>query len=221
MDNLCFNGPNYRQQRVLRIEIINNTQRTLNNKELYHFTLFNTQIIKRYFHLNIIAKNMFYIIFNKLDLHRSEPECVIYYDVNLKPTILQEQDIKEVETVKLSSQDKLEREKTHFIRIMGDSIGDKLSISNFALFNFFKLNHYLESKGYFITDENREEEYLKVINSGDTEVLEKLSEYLDSLDEFNAVDEAYKAFKDFKDRIDSAVDEEELRSVYNEFAKTF
>lgn len=160
-------------------------------------------------------------IFNKLDLHRSEPECVIYYDVNLKPTILQEQDIKEVETVKLSSQDKLEREKTHFIRIMGDSIGDKLSISNFALFNFFKLNHYLESKGCFITDENREEEYLKVINSGDMEVLEKLSEYLDSLDEFNAVDEAYKAFKDFKDRIDSAVDEEELRSVYNEFAKTF
>lgn len=160
-------------------------------------------------------------IINRLDLNRNEPECVIYYDASLVVTVLQVSDIKEVQKEPLTDQDKLEREKTHFIRIMSDSIGDKVSISNFALFNFFKLNHYLESKGYFITDENREEEYLKVINSGDTDVLEKLSEYLDALDEFNAVDEAYKSFKGFKDRVDSAVDEKELRGIYDEFAKTF
>jgi hypothetical protein len=168
-----------------------------------------------------VSPSAYLRIINKLDLHRTEPECVIYYDATLNPSILQDSDIKEIEKPELSVQDKLEKEKTHFIRVMGDSIGDKMSISNFALFNFFKLNHYLASKGYFITDENREEEYLKVINSGDADVLEKLSEYLDALDEFNAIDEAYKSFKEFKDRIDGAIDEKELRAIYDEFAKTF
>ena len=92
-------------------------------------------------------------------------------------------------------------------------------ISNFELYHFFKLNHYLESKGFFITDENREEKYLEVINSGDAEALEKLSEYLDSLDEFNAIDDIYMRYKEFKDKVKVAKNEQEIKDAYIAMSK--
>lgn|SRR5574344_2796272 len=168
-----------------------------------------------------VSPAAYLMIYNKLDLLKQEPECILYFDKGLQFDVLQSSDIKLEQTyVPPSEQEKLSKYKTYIVRVMSDSIADKISISNFALYNFFKLNHYLESKGYFITDENREEKYLEVINSGDTEVLEKLSEYLDSLDEFNAIDEIYKTFKEYKNRIEASVNPDELKAIYDEFAKS-
>ena len=91
-------------------------------------------------------------------------------------------------------------------------------ISNSELYHFFKLHHYLEAKGFFITDENREEKYLEVINSGDTETLEKLSEYLDSLDDFNAIDAVYMKYKEYKEKIKAAKTKQEIGEAYYELS---
>ena len=60
---------------------------------------------------------------------------------------------------------------------------------------------------------------MEVINSGDAEALEKLSEYLDSLDEFNAIDDIYMRYKEFKDKVKVAKNEQEIKDAYIAMSK--
>lgn len=56
-----------------------------------------------------------------------------------------------------------------------------------ALFDFNILNAKLASLGYFITDENKQENYIKIIEADDDNLLDDLESYLDAkakLDEF-------------------------------------
>lgn len=159
-------------------------------------------------------------VVNVLDLEHREPECKIYIELPFDfETIVDMSMIKaEDSKMKETTEDRLEAIKTKAIRMMNELISNQMMISNFELFHFFKLNHYLESKGYFITDENREEKYLEVINSGDEKALEVLSEYLDSLDEFNAIDDAYSKYNEYKTVVKSATSEKEIMDAYYELA---
>lgn len=157
---------------------------------------------------------------NVLDLQHREPMCIIYIPANWDfSKIVNKEDMTLAETLlKETDEDKLDYYKEKVLRLMNETIANQLMISNFALFHFFKLNHYLASKGYFITDENREEMYLKVIEEGDAEVIAKLSEYLDALDEFNAVDETYTKYNEYKDKVKVATSEKEVSEAYYELS---
>ena len=55
----------------------------------------------------------------------------------------------------------------------------------FVMFDFFNFNvnaNILAAEGYFITDANREEKYLEIINSGNDTLIDALSVYLESYD---------------------------------------
>lgn len=158
---------------------------------------------------------------NVLDLEHREPQCKVYIECSpQEKNIFDRDDLKINEELNNESpEDKLDAYKEKCIRLMNEMISNQLMISNFELYHFFKLNHYLESKGFFITDENREEKYLEVINSGDAEALEKLSEYLDSLDEFNAIDDIYMRYKEFKDKVKVAKNEQEIKDAYIAMSK--
>lgn len=161
---------------------------------------------------------------NVLDLKYREPMCVVYVEGNVNAdTTIDEGDLKFVEDkLQVTDEEKLDMFKEKTIRMMNEIISNQLMISNFELFNFFKLNHYLAAKGIFIVDENREEKYLEVINSGDAETLQILSEYLDALDEFNAIDDTYKKYKEYKDKVKSATTQKEVEEAYYELsAKLF
>jgi len=157
---------------------------------------------------------------NVLDLQHREPMCVISVPADFpEGKIVEKSDMELAEgLLEESDEDKLDFYKEKVLRLANETIANQLMISNFALFHFFKLNHYLASKGYFITDENREEMYLKCINDGDAEVIEKLSQYLDALDEFNSVDETYQKYTEYKDKIKAATSEQEVSEAYYEMS---
>jgi hypothetical protein len=162
-----------------------------------------------------LTKEAYDFVVETLDLEHREPECKIYIksDIDMFQMITLD-DIQKDELREESDGDVLEAYKTKALRMMNELIANQLMISNFELYHFFKLNNYLAAKGYFITDENREEKYLEIINSGDEEALSKLSEYLDSLDEFNSIDDAFQKYKEYKDRVKSAVTQEEINEAY-------
>jgi len=77
----------------------------------------------------------------------------------------------------------------------------------FAALNSFSI---LASKGYFITDENREEKYLEIINTGDADLIESLEEYLDSYDNISPIASMQKSMKQVEIDINAATSEEEV-----------
>ena len=167
----------------------------------------------------ILSKEAYDFVVDVLDLEHREPECKVYVNSDIDIyNVVSLDDIQKDEIKDESDEDVLEAYKAKALRMMNELIANQLMLSNFELYHFFKLNNYLASKGYFITDENREEKYLEIINSKDEEALSKLSEYLDSLDEFNAIDDAFQKYKEYKDRVKSAVSQEEINGAYYELA---
>jgi len=68
--------------------------------------------------------------------------------------------------------------------IMGD---DLLIFYLMDLVKFMILSNDFMSKGIFITEDNREECYIKIIEMGDESLIQKLEEYLNMKDSINVI----------------------------------
>ncbi len=54
--------------------------------------------------------------------------------------------------------------------------------SGIHLYDYININNILNSKGFFIHDDNREEEYLKILETGDEKLIDMLEIYLNAKD---------------------------------------
>lgn len=90
----------------------------------------------------------------------------------------------------------------------------------FDFFEFQILNNQLISKNIIITDENREEEYLKIINSGDSKLIDLLEKYLEILDRLTVHKHQYDNFITFKNRVNASTNNDEVEAAYTAFAKS-
>jgi len=75
----------------------------------------------------------------------------------------------------------------------------------------------LASYGYFITNENREEKYLEIINTGDEDLIAALEEYLDAYDSITPLSSLYKSMKQAMVDIDAAANEGEVDAAVHMF----
>jgi hypothetical protein len=97
-------------------------------------------------------------------------------------------------------------------------------INVFSLMGFAKfiiLNNYLADKGLFITDENREEKYLEIINTNDSSLISKLEEYLEIKDDISQDLYWYEHYNSFKNSIQSASTEEDVNTLIETFSGLF
>lgn len=81
--------------------------------------------------------------------------------------------------------------------------------SGFVLYDFMMKNNVLASKGYFITDENREEKYIDIIETGDMDlimVLESFLESKDKLDRANALNKKLDKLQKDLQKLDKVED---------------
>ncbi len=91
--------------------------------------------------------------------------------------------------------------------------GHLASISALEFYSFFTVHTKLMDAGYFITDENREEKYLEIINSGDEDIISSLEEYLENRDRINIVSWAYKQLKRAEEAIEDIENKEEVKKI--------
>jgi ribosomal protein S17 len=98
---------------------------------------------------------------------------------------------------------------------------DLSKISGFALYGFMILNNDLASNGYFITNENREEKYLEILETGDEKLIAKLEDYLNYKDEIEAVAHLERRFAAFRNEIRTATTVEEIKAIEERFLERF
>lgn len=84
------------------------------------------------------------------------------------------------------------------------------TVALFEMYNVMLVNTELASKGYFITDENREEKYIEIINSGNEKLIVLLQSYLEMKDRIDPMWEYYNKFKEFKTNLEGMKTIEEI-----------
>ena len=94
-------------------------------------------------------------------------------------------------------------------------------ISGFALYGFMMLNNDLSNSGYFITNQNREEKYLEILETGQEDLITKLEDYLNYKDEIENVAHLERKFSKFKKDIKISTSSEDVGNIKDRFLEKF
>jgi len=85
--------------------------------------------------------------------------------------------------------------------------------SGYELYNFMCKNNELASKGYFITDNNREDQYIKIIETADDNLINLLESYLESKDKIQRGFHISAKLDEFNQNLNRAETEEEITKL--------
>lgn len=83
--------------------------------------------------------------------------------------------------------------KTKVRGILGD---DLLTFKLIDFVNFIILNNKFTSKGIFITEENREDSYIKIIEMGDESLITDLEKYINLLESIKIINDKKQEYED-------------------------
>lgn len=90
-------------------------------------------------------------------------------------------------------------------------------LSAVGIVSFTIANNELINEGYFITNKNREEKYIEIIESGNEELIQLLEKYLIILDDIDLVNKFEKKCNFYIDKIKSAESEIEINKCMDDF----
>lgn len=100
--------------------------------------------------------------------------------------------------------------KTKAKGILGD---DLLIFSLMDFVSFMTLNNKFASKNIFITDDNKEEQYIKVIESGDESLIQDLETYINLRDRILSLEAKKKEYAEIVDKLKMLEDYEDRDKV--------
>lgn len=128
----------------------------------------------------------------------------------------------EVEVVDLGETDPLQESRNAAITKVRMLVTPEMSkASGLALYGFIILNNDLAANGYFITNENREEKYLEILETGDEKLIAKLEDYLNYKDEIEAVAQLERKFSAFRNEVRTASTSDEVKKIEERFLERF
>jgi len=103
---------------------------------------------------------------------------------------------------------------------------DKISFMD--LYEFFMIGMWFAEKGFFITEDNKEEKYIEILEYATSEEVSNSNEYIAKLDKFLSVmnsinenKEHYDSYLRFVEELNEATTEQEIENVYNTFKSNF
>lgn len=115
----------------------------------------------------------------------------------------------------------IEEKKIKFVRKVYNVMNEQLAVvTGLRLYSFFSDMVKLSAHGFFITDENREETYLKVIGTGDDDLIRCLENYLENKDKIDEVTNFHRRAVDTIRKVEEAETEEEIGKAM-EYYETF
>ena len=82
-------------------------------------------------------------------------------------------------------------------------------------------NMRMLEKGYFIHNDNREEQYLEIINNGDEDLIGLLESYLEAKDDIIFADRHHRRHKNFVTEVDEAENLEVINQAIDSYVSTF
>ena len=99
---------------------------------------------------------------------------------------------------------------------------DLLTFKLLDFVSFLVLNNKFSSKGYFITDDNREENYIKIIETGDIELINDLEKYINLRDSLKELENKKNEFYDIVDKLKNLSnldDQEQVNSIVESYLR--
>lgn len=94
-------------------------------------------------------------------------------------------------------------------------------IPQYTYFRFQYLNNIFASMGYFITEKNREEIYIKILETDDDALISNLEEYLKVINQLNQYEKMYQEFLNGLDEMEMTDDEATLDQILQEALNYF
>lgn len=94
-------------------------------------------------------------------------------------------------------------------------------IPQYTYFRFQYLNNIFASMGYFITEKNREEIYIKILETDDDALIGNLEEYLKIINQLNQYEKMYQEFLNGLDEMEMTDDEATLDQILQEALNYF
>lgn len=107
--------------------------------------------------------------------------------------------------------------KTKVRGILGD---DLLTFKLIDFVNFIILNNKFTSKGIFITEENREDSYIKIIEMGDESLITDLEKYINLLESIKIINDKKQEYEDIIYKLKNLKDYNDEDSV-NSIIETY
>ena len=84
------------------------------------------------------------------------------------------------------------------------------------LINILLLHDKFAAEGIYITNENREEKYIEILEKDDPKLLEALEKYIEALDRVDIINNLVKEYDDLVEKIKS-YDGEDFDSIIKEY----
>ena len=94
-------------------------------------------------------------------------------------------------------------------------------IAGLTMYGFIVLNNDLIDAGYAFTNNNREEKYLEIIETGNEALITKLEDYLKYRDEIEKVAALERKFSAYKQNVQTASTVEEVKKLEEDFLTDF
>jgi hypothetical protein len=94
--------------------------------------------------------------------------------------------------------------------IFGDEL---LTFKLLDFVSFMLLNNEFVSKGYIITEETREENYIKIIETGDVDLIGKLEKYIELIDSIKELQVKKEEFYDIIGKLKVLTDLNDEKSI--------
>ena len=91
----------------------------------------------------------------------------------------------------------------------------------FSFYEFILLNNQLIEQGFVITEENREDKYIEIVNKDNDELLELLSDYLKARDSLKMYNLYYKDYKALLNDIQKLNEVPAIEERFNSFRDQF
>lgn len=106
------------------------------------------------------------------------------------------------------------RVREKFRGVLGDS--GFLLINLVHLINILLLHDKFAAEGIYITETNREEKYIEILEKDDPKLLEDLEKYIEALDRVDIINNLVKEYNDLVEKIKS-YDGEDFDSIIKEY----
>lgn len=91
-------------------------------------------------------------------------------------------------------------------RFMLDSLVKEVEMVDYI--SYIDANNILNSKGFFVTDENREEVYLDILEAGDELIIDTLEEFLTLKDKLTTVKSAKREYDEIVETVHGTSEED-------------
>ncbi len=99
-----------------------------------------------------------------------------------------------------------------------NTVNDRLAVvTGLTLYSFFSDMVRLAAHGYFITDDNREKVYLKIIDTADEDLIQCLETYLDSKDSIDEVTAFHRKATELIRKLENTKTDKEIEEALEDY----